>query len=127
MLDPASFVPAPGQGALALEGRSGDARAGRAARAIGDEHTLSCLLAERALARELDASCRTPLGAHAVGDGDGRLHLRAWLGLPDGSAWLSDEAVGERDAPEALGREVARRMTLAGAAELLREAERMAG
>jgi hydroxymethylbilane synthase len=127
VLDPASFVPAPGQGVLALEGRRGDAHAERAARAIDDEQTLTCLLAERALARELDASCRTPLGAHAVLNGDGRLRLRAWLGLPDGAAWLSDEAVGERGAPDALGREVARRMTLAGADELLREAERIAG
>ena len=127
VLDPASFVPAPGQGVLALEGRRGDAQAERAAQAIGDEQTLTCLLAERALARELDASCRTPLGAHALSDRGGRLHLRAWLGLPDGTAWLSDEAIGERDAPEALGREVARRMTLAGAGELLRKAERTAG
>ena len=127
VLDPASFVPAPGQGVLALEGRRGDAQAERAARGIGDEQTLTCLLAERALARELDASCHTPLGAHAISGGDGRLRLRAWVGLPDGSAWVSDECTGELDAPEALGREVARRMTLAGAAELLREAERTAG
>src|SRR5947208_15164591 len=71
VLDPASFVPAPGQGVLALEGRSGDAHAERTARAIGDAQTLTCLLAERAFARELDATCRTPLGAHAVPDGVG--------------------------------------------------------
>jgi hydroxymethylbilane synthase len=123
VLDPATFVPAPGQGVLALEGREGDAAAQKAARAIGDEQTLTFLLAERALARELGASCRTPLGAHAATDGDGRVLLRAWVGLPDGSAWLSDELAGEQGAPEALGREVARRMKAAGAAELLGEAE----
>jgi hydroxymethylbilane synthase len=126
VLDPASFVPAPGQGILALQGRAGDERSREAAGAISDAHTLACLLAERALARGLSASCRTPLGAHALADGAGRLRLRAWLGLPDGSAWLSDEQSGERGAGEELGHELARRLALAGAGEILREAEQMA-
>jgi porphobilinogen deaminase len=54
------------------------------------------------------------------------LRLRAWLGLPDGSAWLSDEQSGERAAGEELGHELARRLALAGAGEILREAEQMA-
>jgi hydroxymethylbilane synthase len=124
VLHPADFVPAPGQGVLAIEGRAGDGRAQEAVRAIADQPTLSCLLAERALARELDASCRTPLGAHAAPGGDAGLRLRAWVGLPDGSAWISDELDGAPEAPEELGREVARRMRSAGAAELLGEAER---
>jgi len=126
VLDPATHVPAPGQGILALEGRATDARARGAADAIGDRQTFTCLLAERALARELEASCHTPLGAHAGHAGGGRLRLRAWLGLPDGSRWLSDELEGEQEAPTELGREVARRMRLAGADELLGEAERLA-
>ena len=126
VLDPASFVPAPGQGILALQGRARDARAREAAEAISDERTLACLLAERALSGGLSASCRTPLGAHALPDSDGRLRLRAWLGLPDGSAWLCDEQRGELAAAEALGREVAQRLTLAGAGEILRAAEQMA-
>jgi hydroxymethylbilane synthase len=126
VLDPATFVPAPGQGILALQGRAGDARVGEAVAAIGDELTFACLLAERALARALEASCRTPLGAHAAPDGEAHLRLRAWLGLPDGSVWLADEQRGERAAPEALGGEVARRLKLAGAGEILSEAERMA-
>ena len=126
VLDPATHVPAPGQGVLALEGRAADARAREAADAISDRQTLTCLLAERALARELEASCHTPLGAHAAPAGDGRLRLRAWLGLPDGSRWLSDELDGEQAAPAELGREVARRMRVAGAGELLRETERLA-
>jgi hydroxymethylbilane synthase len=122
VLDPARFVPAPGQGTLALEARGEDARAREAAAAISDDDTLACLLAERALSRALGASCHTPLGAHAVHPGDGHLRLRAWLGLPDGSRWLFDEQTGERGAPEALGRELARRMSLAGAQQLLQEA-----
>ncbi len=127
VLDPERFVPAPGQGVLALEGRVGDARAREAVRAITDGDTLACLLAERALARELGASCNTPLGAYAVPAGCGCLHLRAWVGLPDGSAWVGDELLGGFYDPEALGRRVAERMTAAGAVEILRQAEEMAG
>ena len=67
------FVPAPGQGTLALEGRSDDERARAAAQTITDASTLACLLAERALARGLGADCHTPLGAYAspADDGDG--------------------------------------------------------
>jgi hydroxymethylbilane synthase len=125
VLDPASFVPAPGQGTLALQGRADDARAREAAAAICDQDTLACLLAERALARGLEASCHTPLGAHATIASDGRVRLRAWLGLPDGSQWLLDEQDGERGEPETLAHEVATRLMLAGAAEILRGAEQM--
>ena len=126
-LDPERFVPAPGQGTLALEGRRDDRRAHRAAQAITDEHTLRCLLAERELARELDASCHTPLGAHASAAPGGGLLLRGWVGLPDGSAWVSDERLGAADAPEELARELAARLTVAGAGELLRRAREMTG
>lgn len=126
LLDPVRFVPAPGQGVLALEGRAGDRRVEEAVRAITDADAFACLQAERAVARELDASCHTPLGAHAVPPGCGCLNLRAWVGLPDGSAWVSDELLGGFYDPGALGRRVAERMKAAGAEELLRQAEEMA-
>jgi hydroxymethylbilane synthase len=123
-LDPGDFVPAPGQGILALEGRADDARAREAVRAITDSEAFACLRAERGLARELQASCHTPLGTNAQPEGAG-LRLRAWVGLPDGSAWIGDELLGEVGEPERLGSEVAERMRLAGAEALLRAAERM--
>ncbi len=126
VLDAHSFVPAPGQGILALEGRAEDARTVRAVRDINDAETFACLLAERALAKALGASCNTPLGAWAVPARDGRLRMRAWVGLPDGSAWCSDELLGEASEPEALGAEMAARLNLAGAGEMLRRAEEMA-
>jgi hydroxymethylbilane synthase len=126
VLDPARFVPAPGQGALALEGRADDDSTRAAVQEIADADTFACLLAERALARELDASCHTPLGACAVPAGCGCLDLRAWVGLPDGSAWVSDELLGGFYGPEGLGRDVAARLKLAGAGEMLARAEEMA-
>ena len=126
VLDPARFVPAPGQGVLALEGRAEDARVREAVREITDSVTFACLLAERALARALGASCHTPLGAWALPGRRANLRMRAWVGLPDGSAWCSDELLGGFYDPDALGRDLAARLNLAGADEMLRRAEEMA-
>jgi hydroxymethylbilane synthase len=126
VLDPELFVPAPGQGTLALQARADDLSVLEAVQGISDAETLSCLLAERELARELQASCHTPLGAHAVRATGGSLRLRAWLGLPDGSAWIRDELLGGFENPEQLGHDVAARLKLAGAGEMLQRAEEMA-
>jgi hydroxymethylbilane synthase len=125
-LDVARFVPAPGQGLLALQARNGDEHVGAAVEAILDKDAGACLAAERALARELGASCNTPLGAHAVRSDCGCLVLRAWVGLPDGSAWTGDELMGGFYDPEELGVRVAQRMTAAGAGELLARVQEMA-
>ena len=121
------LVPAPGQGTLVVEIRADDPAARGRLREIDDPHVAACLEAERALARALGATCNTPLGAHAVLAEDGAMTLRAFLGLPDGSAWLRDELSDPLGAsPEALGAEVARRMRAAGADELLAACERLA-
>jgi hydroxymethylbilane synthase len=125
LLDTQRFVPAPGQGTIALEGRAGDERARELAGRITDTTAMACLLAERAVAHELGASCDTPLGAHAAPAGDGSMSLRSWVGLPDGSQWLSDELRGALHDPAALGSGMAERLRSAGAAELLRRAEEM--
>jgi hydroxymethylbilane synthase len=104
-----------------------EAQAGGVLEAITDKDAFACLLAERAVARELEASCHTPLGAYAVPAGCGCLNLRAWVGLPDGSAWVGDELLGGFYDPDALGRRVAERLSVAGAGDLLRRAEEMAG
>jgi hydroxymethylbilane synthase len=125
VLDPERFVPAPGQGTLAIEARAGDLATRRALAPIGDVRALDCLIAERALAHELGASCDTPLGAHAVLAGD-RMLLRAWIGLPDGSHWIEDELTGATAHPEVLAHELADRLRSVGAGELLAQAERAA-
>jgi hydroxymethylbilane synthase len=113
------FVPAAGQGALALEARAGDVDRAALAGVI-DEAAMSCVSAERALVHALGASCNTPVGAHGRRLADGSVSLVGWVGLPDGSAWLRDEVAG----PAAeVGAQCARRMLAAGARELLRQSE----
>jgi hydroxymethylbilane synthase len=118
------LVPAPGQGALALETRVGDGAARAAAVAIGDRDAAACLAAERALVRKLGATCHTPLGAHAVRTADGGLRMRAFAGLPDGSQWLRDELeVAAGVDAETFGIAVGARLAAAGATDLLAAAE----
>jgi hydroxymethylbilane synthase len=110
------LVPAPGQGTLALEARDEDAEARAAVECLRDGPAEAALSAERALVAALGAGCHTPLGAHAR-PCPGGLTLRAFVGHPDGSAWIRDELSGEK--PEALGRALARRLLSAGAGEML--------
>ena len=125
-LEPEELCPAPGQGALAIEARHSDDRAVTAAESISDRGALGTLSAERALVAALDASCNTPLGATATLERHGRMRLRAFCGLPDGSDWLRDELTEDASEPESLGRALAERMKAAGAEEILRRAEEVA-
>jgi hydroxymethylbilane synthase len=108
------FVPAAGQGALALEAPVG----GVSVDGLADPDATACVLAERELTRALGASCNTPVGALAqvVEVGGDELELVAWVGRADGSAWISDRL---RGASSGLGARVAERLLSAGAAELL--------
>jgi hydroxymethylbilane synthase len=125
VLDPNKFVPAPGQGALGLQARIEDRATRIAVEPIIDPASSACLTAERAVAQSLGASCHTPLGARASLSGDGRLILRAWIGLPDGSEWIADQLEGDPHDPQTLGLRLAERLTTVGARELLRAAEGM--
>ena len=121
----AELVPAPGQGCLALEARQDDGLAARAAADLTDGAALAELSAERALVTSLEASCNTPIGAHAVFAEDA-ITLSAFVGLPDGSHWISDELRGAGGDPATLGQTVGERLLAAGANDLLAEAEVMA-
>jgi hydroxymethylbilane synthase len=119
-----ALVPAPGQGTLVLEGRAGDAGAALAVQAINDAAAWSMLLAERTCVARLDASCNTPLGAHATITEAG-IVVRTFAGLPDGSAWLRDETPPAATAVQA-GELAAERLLAAGGGNLLARAEELA-
>jgi hydroxymethylbilane synthase len=115
--DPGQFVPAIGQGALALESQPGAI----AERLAVIEHRPSRLAvdAERAFLRAVGGTCVSPLAAHATID-DHRLTLRALIAQPDGSRVLRGEVAGAADDGLRLGRELAERLLHDGGAELLR-------
>lgn len=111
------LIPAAGQGALAIEARSDAHEHVRTCtQKLGDRETTVCVLAERELTRRLEASCNTPIGAHACTVEGGGVQLRAWVGRTDGSDWISDRVTGQ---PQGLGVAMAERMLGVGAGELL--------
>ena len=116
------MLPAVGQGTLAVEAREDDASTRKLAEALTDPETRTATLAERAFLEAIGGSCTTPLAAHARRTGSA-LRLDAFLATPDGNRRLRDAAVGDPEAPEALGRELAERFLAAGAADIIRACE----
>ncbi|WP_336801138.1 hydroxymethylbilane synthase [Kaistia sp. MMO-174] len=112
ILDLDDFLPAVGQGAVAVEGRADDVRVRELLAAINDPATETALVAERAFLTRLDGSCRTPIGGLATLSGDALL-FRGIVLSPDGrqseatrmTAPLADAArIGTTAADELIGR-----------------------
>ena len=113
-----ALLPAPGQGALAVECRSEDAAVLAALAPLDDPDTRAAVEAERAVLARLGAGCAAPVGASASLD-DGVLRLRAAVFSADGTAAVLAESSSTGDEPaEALGVRVAERLLAEGAAEV---------
>jgi hydroxymethylbilane synthase len=120
-----TMVPAPGQGTLVLQVRTGDEKTTEAVAGIFDLDAARELTAERAAVRLLDASCTTPVGVFARLEGES-LAIDAFVGLPDGSEWLRDRIEADAGEPAVAGILLAERLLGAGARDLLDRAEAMA-
>jgi len=118
MLEPEQSLPAPGQGALAIECREdrGELRALLAP--LEDPATAACVRAERALSRSLSGNCQLPLAAYAVASG-ARLRLRGLVASPDAARIVRAESTGPIGAPEELGESLAAELRTLGADAIL--------
>ena len=108
-LDLDDFLPAVGQGVIALETRADDTPARDKLAPIGDALAATALAAERAFLAVLEGSCRTPIAGHAR-IAAGALHLRGLIAKPDGSAAFDTERRGAAADAEALGRDAGREL-----------------
>jgi hydroxymethylbilane synthase len=128
-----TVLPAPGQGALAIECRAGktahDTALIAALAELDDPFTRAAVTAERSLLATLEAGCSAPVGALADLSGDERnvkeMRLRGVVGRPDGSALVQLSTTGPvpqtHEQAMALGRELATEMLAQGAAGLMGE------
>jgi hydroxymethylbilane synthase len=107
VLDLDMFLPAPGQGAIAITARSADSRMLEALNAISDAVTKAAVTAERAYLAELEGSCRTPIAGLARLEA-GRLKLKGEVLRPDGSERFDVAAEGAAADAERLGRDAGR-------------------
>jgi hydroxymethylbilane synthase len=134
VIDPLQMLPAPGQGALAVECRASDPDLAAELRvALDDAPSRMAVTAERSLLAALEAGCTAPVGALAdtappdLDDdpadaiaGVGAIYLRAVAASVDGSNVLRLSITGSPADPEALGRQLAADLLDMGAADLVR-------
>jgi hydroxymethylbilane synthase len=130
-LDPLQVLPAPAQGALAVECRADDDRTRELLAPLEDAGTRACIVAERAALTALEAGCSAPVAAYAVladggpseGYGTGQtateLFLRASVTAIDGSDGVRGSVTGPAGDGARLGRELAADLLDRGAAELM--------
>ena len=116
VLDPVDFVPAIGQGALAIESRDDASR--QLLAALDDADTRVAVSAERAFLAQVGGSCRTPLAAHAVVNA-GEVELRALIANPDGTQVVRGTRSGVTSTADALGRDLAEELLQRGGRGIL--------
>jgi len=110
------ILPAPGQGALAVQCRADDERTLLALRALDEANVRAAVTSERSFLARLEAGCSSPVGAFATVS-DGVVHLRGLVAALDGSRVVEVKASGS-DA-ESLGNTLAEQALELGAAELM--------
>ena len=106
VLEPEQSLPAPGQGAMAIEIPAGRDDLRTMLASLNHQDTARAVTAERTLSKAFGGSCQIPLAAFATIDG-AIMRLRAMVATPDGQRIASADATGPADAPEALGRKIA--------------------
>lgn len=129
-LEPVQMLPAPAQGALAVECRAGDSELVAVLAELDDADTRAAVTAERALLAELEAGCSAPVGAIAEVvesiDEDGRvfeeLSLRACVAALDGSDVIRASGIGTPERARELGLSVAAELFELGARDVLADA-----
>jgi hydroxymethylbilane synthase len=117
-LDPERYLPAAGQGALAVEVRIDDEDVQEIASRIDAPEVGAQVRAERAFLFELGSDCHVPVAAHASRHGS-QLRLRAIVLSPDGRQRVEGSAEGEVSAPETLGVTLGRELLARGARRIL--------
>jgi hydroxymethylbilane synthase len=124
VIDPLQMLPAPGQGALAVECRSGDTTTAALLGTLDDGPTRLAVEAERTLLATLEAGCSAPVGAYgeaAEGEHVPELYLRAVVSAVDGSASVRLSATGPLGEAVRIGRDLAAELLAEGAADLMWE------
>ncbi len=118
LIEPEQSLPAPGQGAMAIEVRSERADLQQILAPLNHLPTAQAVTAERTLSRAFGGSCQIPLAAFATITGN-QMRLRAMIGTLDGHRVVTADASGAADAPDALAKKIAEALEVQGAAAIL--------
>ena len=115
---PAEMLPAAAQGVIGIECRSENVELRALLAKINDQSASRTTLAERTIARMLQASCQSPVAAHAVAVGS-VLTITALVATPDGSRFVREQIGGSTDDAEKLATELAKQLIEKGALDIL--------
>ena len=117
VFEPDEMLPAPGQGALAVECRAGEPGLAALLETVTDEASLAAVTAERSLLEALAAGCSAPVGAYAAGSDP--LRMRAAVISADGSRVLRAHGSAPGADARRLGRDLAAELLNRGASDLI--------
>lgn len=121
-LERTSWLPAPGQGALALVTRSEDAETRELVGALNDPDSLAAVSAERTFLEALGGGCQVPIGALGI-PYDEKLRLWGLVASPDGRRVVRGDLTGSLADPQVLGHTLAVQLKERGAVEILAESD----
>lgn len=119
LLELPHFIPAVGQGVLALEVRQNDTEICELLNFLDHKTTRICVEAERAFMRTLEGGCQVPIAAYASALQDSTISLKARIATVDGITLLDAEKVIENENPQECGKALAEEMLQNGAKEIL--------
>ncbi|MEB3702972.1 Porphobilinogen deaminase [Candidatus Bealeia paramacronuclearis] len=105
ILSAEDMIPAVGQGAIAIESRKGDRHTQKLLEALNHRETWLATLAERAFMREIEGSCRTPLGAYAEVHGS-ELYIKGFIASPNGQILMLHHEKGAVTRAQDLGKDL---------------------
>lgn len=117
--DVETMVPAPGQGALAIQVRKADDRLTEILHALDVPVVAAAVRAERAFLARLGGGCQMPIGAFASVE-DGRIALTGYVSDPEGKLCFQGKRIGSQTEPEAVGTQLAEQLLAEGASSVVR-------
>ena len=126
ILSTEQFLPAVGQGAIAVECRLKDSEAAEVASRLDDLETRNAIIAERALLKAVEGGCQVPLGAWARMERE-QLVMEACVCSADGTQSIRQRATGSAGQPAELGERMAKLLLENGAQTILQEVGRARG
>lgn len=121
LFQPEQMLPAAAQGVVGIECLENATELRAVLAKLNHDTSVQTTLAERAIARVLEASCQSPVATFATIEGDAMM-VRALVAMPDGTEFIRDSVSGDADDAEQLGETLARRLLDNGAASLLEAA-----
>jgi hydroxymethylbilane synthase len=120
--DPAQFIPAPAQGALAIQTRTDDTDTCSLIAAIDNEDNRTTTSVERRILTTMHCGCHAPVGAYAQIDGD-KIEITAFISNVDGTNFIRRQALGHTVGAETLAESIANDLLASGGEKILASLE----